>query len=30
MQNYINKGHMGSPDPLLEFWDPQYLGNRWS
>ena len=21
-QNYVNRGHVGSRDPLLEFWDP--------
>ena len=22
MQNYVKRGHVGSRDPLLEFWDP--------
>ena len=22
MKNYVNRGHQGSPDPILELWDP--------
>ena len=30
MQNWVKSGPVGSRGPLLEFWDPSYLGNVWS